>query len=100
MGIHLSGQFTDFGAVFSRRFFGAYCMRSHINQMKSRIPSYSGGIRPVIFHSDRNNFYTSVDILYDPTLRDKPMAVVREALNKSPHASSRQKFSLNFVRKA
>ena len=26
-------------------------------------------------HSDMNNFYASVEILYDPTLRDKPVAV-------------------------
>ena len=29
----------------------------------------------VILHSDLNNFYASVECVYDPTLRDRPMAV-------------------------
>ncbi len=29
----------------------------------------------MILHSDMNNFYASVEILYDPTLRDRPVAV-------------------------
>lgn len=37
--------------------------------------SYTEGMKPVILHSDMNNFYASVEILYDPTLKDKPVAV-------------------------
>ncbi len=29
----------------------------------------------VIFHSDANSFYASVECLYDPSIRDKPVAV-------------------------
>ena len=29
----------------------------------------------VILHIDMNNFYASVETLYDPSLRDVPMAV-------------------------
>lgn len=32
-------------------------------------------MEPIILHSDMNNFYASVEMLYDPTLRDKPIAV-------------------------
>ena len=32
-------------------------------------------MEPIILHSDMNNFYASVEILYDPTLKSKPIAV-------------------------
>ena len=32
-------------------------------------------MEPIILHSDMNNFYASVEILYDHTLKDKPVAV-------------------------
>ena len=32
-------------------------------------------MEPIILHSDMSNFYASVEILYDPTLKDKPVAV-------------------------
>ena len=32
-------------------------------------------MKPIILHSDMNNFYASVEILYDPTLKSKPVAV-------------------------
>ena len=32
-------------------------------------------MEPIILHSDMNNFYASVEILYDPALKNKPVAV-------------------------
>ncbi len=32
-------------------------------------------MEPIILHSDMNNFYASVEMLYDPTLKSKPVAV-------------------------
>lgn len=32
-------------------------------------------MEPIILHSDMNNFYASVEILYDHTLKDKPVVV-------------------------
>lgn len=43
--------------------------------MKIPLSSYTEGMEPVIFHSDMNNFYASVEILFDPTLKGKPVAV-------------------------
>ncbi len=43
--------------------------------MKAGLPSYTEDMKPVILHSDMNNFYASVEILYDPTLRDRPVVV-------------------------
>ena len=32
-------------------------------------------MEPIILHSDMNNFYASVEMLYDPALRERPVAV-------------------------
>ena len=32
-------------------------------------------MEPIILHSDMNNFYASVELLYDPALKNKPVAV-------------------------
>ena len=32
-------------------------------------------MEPIILHSDMNNFYASVEILCDPALKNKPVAV-------------------------
>lgn len=34
---------------------------------------------PSILHCDINNFYASVECLYNPSLRDKPFAVTGDA---------------------
>ena len=36
----------------------------------------------VILHCDMNNFYASVEMLYDPTLRDKPIAVAGDEASR------------------
>lgn len=36
----------------------------------------------IILHSDMNNFYASVEMLYDPTLRDKPIAVAGDEASR------------------
>lgn len=37
--------------------------------------THTVGMKPIILHSDMNNFYASVEILYDPALKSKPIAV-------------------------
>lgn len=39
-------------------------------------------MEPIILHSDMNNFYASVEMLYDPTLRDKPIAVAGDEASR------------------
>ena len=39
-------------------------------------------MEPIILHSDMNNFYASVEILYDPALKSKPVAVTGDEENR------------------
>ncbi len=44
--------------------------------------AHTVSMEPIILHSDMNNFYASVEILYHPALKSKPIAVAGDEENR------------------
>ena len=68
MGFHLSLVFPYFTASF-------FCAAA-LYYMRTQVLIGGDPLQRVILHSDLNNFYASVECLYQPSLRGRPVAVV------------------------